>query len=115
MAKGAYAVHEKLKRELQQYIQSQYLSKSPLLHESVSELMLEEGVLFQQPFIESSPAYLTIEDGISKCNIEGWKKEFLSKLANENLGVYKTPYKHQIDALQAIEEGKDLFVDSGTG
>ncbi|MBR2845877.1 MAG: DEAD/DEAH box helicase [Solobacterium sp.] len=115
MAKGAYEVHEELKRELQTYIKSQYFSKSPLLHDSLDHMLSEEGVIFQQPFIESSPAYLSIGDGISKSNLALWKKEFLNALAESNLGVFSSPFKHQIDALQAVDEGKDLFVSTGTG
>lgn len=115
MTNGANSVHEELKKELLQYIKSQYLSKSPVLHDAIGKALEEEGVLFRQPFIESSPAYLTVENGISRSGLSTWKKEFLNLLAENNLGVFTTPYKHQIDALEATSDGKDLFVATGTG
>ncbi len=115
MANGAYSVHEELRHELKQYIESQYLSKSPLLLEALDSKLEKEGVLYQQPYIESSPAYLTVENGIDHAEIEDWKRDFLKDLCDCNLGVYNNPYKHQLDALKAVNEGKDLFVATGTG
>ena len=31
------------------------------------------------------------------------------------MGVFTSPFKHQIQALEAINQGKDLFVSTGTG
>ena len=40
---------------------------------------------------------------------------FFKQLSDANLGVFPSPFKHQIQALEAIKEGKDLFVSTGTG
>lgn len=115
MASGANSVHKELINELKQYIKSQYLGKSDILLNVVGERLDDEGVLFQKPYIESSPAYVSVPNGINEAKIEEWKKTFLMDLANANLGVFTSPFKHQIQALEAIENGKDLFVSTGTG
>ena len=69
MAKGAYEVHSYLKSELENYIKSQFFGKSPLLLSAISSRLDEEGVLYQQPYIESSPAYVTVEHGLQAANI----------------------------------------------
>ncbi|MBQ6817141.1 MAG: DEAD/DEAH box helicase, partial [Bacilli bacterium] len=115
MKHGANSVHNGLKNELKQYIKSQYLGKNELLLNVVGDRLDEEGILYQKPFIESSPAYLSINDGIKKSNLQDWEKDFLLQLANEGLGIFTSPFKHQIDALEASVQGKDLFVATGTG
>ncbi|OPX91085.1 MAG: ATP-dependent RNA helicase RhlE [Pelotomaculum sp. PtaB.Bin013] len=48
-------------------------------------------------------------------NIPSWLKGFFNELAEKELGVYKSPFQHQLDALQNAYDGKDLFVSTGTG
>lgn len=115
MINGANSVHNELKNELKKYIKSQYLGKSELLLNVIGERLDKEGVLYQKPYIESSPAYVSVPNGIQTANIDRWKKEFLINLSKMNLGVYTSPFKHQIQALEAIDQGKDLFVSTGTG
>lgn len=115
MINGANSVHNELKEELKKYIKSQYLGKSEILLNVISERLDEEGILYQKPYIESSPAYVSIPDGIRTANIDEWKKEFLINLSKMNLGVYTSPFKHQIQALEAVDKGQDLFVSTGTG
>ena len=69
MQNGAYSVHKQLRTELEDYIKSQYFGKSPLLLSALNDHIDDEGLLYQKPFIESSPAYVTIEDGIEKASI----------------------------------------------
>lgn len=60
MANGANEVHKYLKSELENYIKSQYFGKSPLLLSTVAGKLDDEGELYQQPYIESSPAYVSV-------------------------------------------------------
>ena len=106
MINGANSVHNELKNELKKYIKSQYLGKSELLLNVIGERLDEEGVLYQKPYIESSPAYVSVPNGIQTANIDRWKKEFLINLSKMNLGVYTSPFKHQIQALEAIDQEK---------
>lgn len=115
MSNGANSIHKELRNELENYIMSQYFGKSPLLLSAISKRIDEEGLLYRKPFIESSPAYLTIKDGIQKANIDEWMKSFFSLLTRFDLGVFSSPFSHQISALDAFVRGEDLFVSTGTG
>ena len=113
---GANSVHIQLRSELENYILSQYFGKSPLLLDAVRKRIDDEGLLYQQPYIESSPAYVCERNGIQKSSVlPEWLKEFFSRLSESGLGVYPSPFKHQIYALEEAFSGRDLFVATGTG
>ena len=54
-------------------------------------------------------------DGIKIADIPENVREVLLKLVNANLGIYSTPFEHQVRALTGALDGKDLFVSTGTG
>ena len=115
MANGANSIHLQLRTELEDYIKSQYFGKSPLLLEAIGEILDKEGLLYQKPYIESSPAYKTDPNGIGKADLPEWLKTFFVELSDSGLGVYPSPYTHQITALERAFAGDDLFVSTGTG
>ena len=115
MSNGANSVHKQLRTELEDYIKSQYFGKSPLLLSALSNHIDDEGLLYQKPFIESSPAYVTVQNGIEKASIESWMKEYFLQLTEANIGVFSSPFAHQISALEAAIRGENLFVSTGTG
>lgn len=115
MSNGANFVHKKLRTELENYIKSQYFGKSPVLLSALEEHIDDEGLLYQKPFIESSPAYVSVINGIQKADIEEWLKLFFEQLSSSGLGVFPSPFSHQINALEASVHGEDLFVSTGTG
>lgn len=115
MLADAHMIHKKLRDELVLYIKSQYFGKNALLLNALSDKLDDEGVLYQMPYVESTPAYKAVENGISALNIPSWLKSFFNDLAEKELGVYKSPFQHQLDALQNAYDGKDLFVSTGTG
>ena len=115
MSNGANSIQKCLRTELEDYIRAQYFGKTPLLLEAINPLLDQEGILYQKPYIESSPAYTSLEHGIQLSGIESWLKSFFTKLATAGLGVYETPFAHQVNALEAAVAGKDLFVATGTG
>ena len=115
MSHGAYHIHKEIREALEDYIKTQYFAKSPILYNKVKELIDKEGLLYQQPYIESSPAYKSVEDGISKADLPTWLKIFFNRLAQMGLGVYNSPFLHQIKALEEAYKGRDLFVSTGTG
>ena len=115
MSNGANSVHKQLRTELEDYIKSQYFGKSPILLSAVSAQLDDEGVLYQKPYIESSPAYKNKNNGIQNSNIPDWLKDYFSKLSDAGIGVYPAPFLHQIKALEAATAGQDLFVATGTG
>ena len=115
MPNGANYVHKQLRTELEDYIKSQYFGKSPLLLSVLSNHIDDEGLLYQKPFIESSPAYVTVQNGIQTASIESWMKEYFLQLAAAGIGVFPSPFAHQISALEAATRGENLFVATGTG
>lgn len=115
MSNGAGSVHKKLRNELENYIKSQYFGKSPVLLSAISKHIDDEGLLYQKPYIESSLAYRSVKDGISKSEIPDWMKDFFAELSEKNLGIYSAPFAHQIKALETAVNGKNLFVSTGTG
>lgn len=115
MSNGANSVHKQLRSELENYIKSQYFGKSPILLSAVSSHLDDESLLYQKPYIESSPAYKSCQNGILTADLPEWLKTFMSKLSDAGLGVYSAPFIHQIDALKAAFSGQDLFVSTGTG
>lgn len=115
MPNGATSVHKQLRTELEDYIKSQYFGKSPLLLSALSDHIDDEGLLYQKPFIESSPAYVTVQNGIETASIEPWLKDYFLQLAEAGIGVFPSPFAHQISALEAATRGENLFVSTGTG
>lgn len=116
MSNGANAVHIKLRQELENYIKSQYFRKTPVLLNAIEDRLDKESVLFRNPYIESSPAYVSEKNGIQNISdFPEWLKEFFFNLSEEGLGVYQSPFLHQIEALKTAYAGKDLFVSTGTG
>ena len=115
MPNGANSVHKQLRTELENYIKSQYFGKSPVLLSALNEHIDDEGLLYQRPFIESSPAYVTIQNGIETASLEDWMKEYFLLLAKAGIGVFPSPFAHQISALEAAARGENLFVSTGTG
>ncbi len=115
MPNGANFVHKQLRTELEDYIKSQYFGKSPLLLSALSDHIDDEGLLYQKPFIESSPAYVTVPNGIETAAIPSWMKDYFLQLAEAGVGVFPSPFAHQISALEAATRGENLFVSTGTG
>ena len=79
MPNGANSVHKQLRTELENYIKSQYFGKSPILLSALNNHIDDEGLLYQRPFIESSPAYVTVQNGIETASLESWMILAVSK------------------------------------
>ena len=109
------SIHEKLRSELSTYIKTQYIGKNNLLLNALSDKLDEQGVLWQQPFVELPAAYKQADGGIRGVKLPNWLVGFFSALSQKRLGVFETPFSHQIEALEKAYEGNDLFVSTGTG
>lgn len=112
---GIRRTHEKLKERLANYIKAQYFAENKLLLEAVEPMLTEEGVLYKEPFIEATQNYKIEESGFENADLDDDTKRYLSYLIKNNLGVFKTPFRHQVKALEAYHKGKDLLVTTGTG
>ena len=116
MTNGANGVHLQLREALENYIKSQYFGKSPILLSAIQGKLDQEGVLYQKPYVESSPAYKSQQNGIqASSKLPDWLKTYFKLLSDANLGVFPSPFCHQISALEAAYAGQDLFVSTGTG
>ena len=85
MPHGANYVHKQLRTELEDYIKSQYFGKSPILLSALSKHLDDEGLLYQKPFIESSPAYVTVQNGIEQASLSPWLKTYFVRHQHSNL------------------------------
>ncbi len=112
---GVKSTHEALKRKLIDYISTVYLGKNDALRSACISELEESGVLFQEPYIEANHAYLSVKDGIERADCPEDVKLILREMVKRNIGVFKNPYRHQIDSLEKYYQGKDLFVSTGTG
>ena len=112
---GIKKTHELMKTRLADYITSQYFGENQLLLDASDELLGKEGNLYRKPFVESTPSYVKIDNGIIYADIEKNVKAVFEELISNKLGVFKTPFKHQVQALESFARGKNLFVATGTG
>ncbi len=112
---GVKSTHDAIKNKMLDYISTVYFGKNDSLRVACMEELSENGILFQDPYIEANHAYLVKENGITESKIDSVAKKVLEEMCKRGLGVFKNPYKHQIDALEAFYENCDLFVATGTG
>jgi len=117
---GVQEYYQKIRERLKNYIKSDYLANSETLLLYVEELLGDEcsihNRITQEPYIETSASYKKIENGIVKSTfIDSDVKYSLQKLIENNLGIFKDPFKHQVQSLEYFLAGKDLLVATGTG
>ncbi len=112
---GIKKTHQLMKDRLVDYITSQYFGDNELLLNASDELLKQDGNLYRKPYIEATPSYLKVPNGISLCQMDEQVKSFFKELIQSKLGVFDTPFKHQVDSLKGFTEGKNLFVATGTG
>lgn len=112
---SVYETHFSLRKKLIDYIRAQYLGENKLLLNACNDVLEKQGVLFQEPYIEANPAYKVMENGIVSSDIPPNIKNILLEMSDLNLGVFRHPFKHQVDALESFYRGKDLFITTGTG
>ncbi len=112
---GVKNTYDAIRNRLLDYIKTEYLGKNDALRWACEEELQRPGMVFQVPYIEANPAYFEVEDGIRHGDLEEDVKKILTRMAKLELGVFKNPYKHQIQSLEAFYQGRDLFVATGTG
>ncbi|MDR1638151.1 MAG: DEAD/DEAH box helicase [Clostridiales bacterium] len=81
----------------------------------MSEKLDEKGTLWQTPFVELPASYKLEPEGLDALELPPWLKAFFKKLSEERLGVFSTPFTHQVEALQLAFRGEDVFVSTGIG
>lgn len=116
---GVQQYYQTIRNRLVDYIKSDYLANSETLllyaEDILGEMCPEDINIAKEPYIETSSSYRKVIDGIKTADIAENVKEVLLKLVDARLGIYSTPFAHQVKALTSALNGKDLFVSTGTG
>lgn len=116
---GVQQYYQTIRNRLVNYIKSDYLANSETLllyaDDILGEMCPEEINIAKEPYIETSSSYKKINDGIKNAKIADNVKKVLLKLVEAKLGIYSTPFEHQVTALESALKGKDLFISTGTG
>lgn len=103
---------------LSDYIEATYHISAPQLIELRKGLLNKSSVIFQSPYLESTPRY---KSGLKFSEINNLPQaalrlfEALSKSEGGRL-IYDPPYKHQSESLEAsLVNGRNLLIMTGTG
>ena len=112
---GVKSTYDAIRNRLLDYINTEYLGKNDALRIACEKELQKSGMVFQEPYIEANSAYFEVEDGIRHAAVDRDAKKILLRMAELDLGVFKNPYRHQLEALEAFYHGRDLFVATGTG
>ena len=116
---GVQQYYQSIRNRLENYIKSDYLANSETLlmyaDDILGEACADDINIAKEPYIETSSSYRKLTDGIKTAEIAENIKEVLLKLVDAKLGIYSTPFAHQVKALTSALKGKDLFVSTGTG
>lgn len=112
---GIENTHRLLYERLIEYINSQYFNNTKLLQNAIVPKLYEEGIIYKKPYIEANHAYKTQKNGLNQAQLPNEIKQFIKRMAEQELGFYQHPYLHQIEALEKFYQNKDLFIASGTG
>ncbi|MEV0910037.1 DEAD/DEAH box helicase [Streptomyces hokutonensis] len=109
----------KIQTALRDYIEATYHIGHPTVLDQRRRLLEQEGVLFQAPFIESTPRYQT-DRSFGDLELDEAVRELLVSLSTHAAGskrlLYDPPYTHQAEALECTgRDGLSLAVTTGTG
>lgn len=112
---GIRMTHDNIRNKLGDYIRAQYLAENDLLMDAANELLDKTGVIFQEPFVEVAKSYIQSTTGFAEAKMASEYKDILEKLADEGLGVFKTPFIHQVSAVESFFNNQNVLVTTGTG
>lgn len=112
---GIRKTHDNLRKKLSDYIKAQYFAENDLLMDVADTMLDKEGVTYREPYIEVAKSYKQTMDGFESASIDINYKIILNQLVEQNLGVFNTPFVHQVKALENFYSGKNIVVTTGTG
>jgi|GEM_PF-3637336 len=93
---GVHYIHNTLLEKLKDYIRAQYFGENNLLLDKSDELLNQDLLLSQNPYIESNTPYTTCEQGLELADLPKDIQKILTVLSKEGIGVFENPYTHQI-------------------
>jgi ATP-dependent helicase YprA (DUF1998 family) len=114
---GVKQVADTLHESLLRYIEAQYHVRDTDVIEERRKLLHEAGVIGQEPYLETTPAY-AVAASYPELGLPEPVGSTLAEFAalDPGIGVFPHPYQHQAEALQRFfVDGKDLVVATGTG
>ncbi|WP_031179032.1 DEAD/DEAH box helicase [Streptomyces seoulensis] len=109
----------KIQEALRDYIEATYHVGHPTVLDQRRELLEQEGVLFQAPYIESTPRYQTNRT-FGDLELDEAVQDLFGSLSAATADLkpllYDPPYTHQAEALEwTARDGRSLAVTTGTG
>lgn len=112
---GIRKTHDNLKTKLSDYIKAQYFAENDLLMNASEEILQKQGVIHQEPFIEMSKSYKQSTNGFNDSALDEKYKNILNEMADNKLGVFNTPFIHQVKAVEHFYNEENILVTTGTG
>ncbi len=109
------ATADGISNKILNYIKTEYFGKSPELLAKCDEDLSRPGMIFQQPYLEATPAYKISDKSMSDLDAPKAALKILDELSANGKGVFPHPYIHQVQALESFWHGDDVLVSTGTG
>lgn len=110
---------DELRRSLTEYLEATYHIGHAGIVRQRRALLEEAGGIFQQPYLESTPRYVTSARYENMSELPSAAREALVELARPQNGkpvIFNPPYRHQADALrEALAQHRNLMIMTGTG
>ncbi|MDO8589232.1 MAG: DEAD/DEAH box helicase [Armatimonadota bacterium] len=111
---------KQLHSSLRDYIEATYHISAPALIEQRRQLLERPGVIYQVPYLESTPRYQSGEHFGGMKGLPDAALEVYTTLSKSDEGlpavIYDPPYKHQSKAIRhSLIDGENLLIMTGTG
>ena len=104
---------------LRGYIEATYHIADPRVVEQRRRLLQSAGGIFQKPFLESTPRYVTGNSYATMTNLPEAAREAFVQLSSSAQGrplLFDPPYRHQAESIEAILcEQRNVMIMTGTG
>lgn len=115
MSNSIAEIFDTLREELSKYIESTYHISNKKLIKQRNDLLNQKEVIFQKPFIESTPKYKQGDKFDKLENLDDAAKEILNTLIEQQI-LFPKPFAHQFEALkEIIINKKNVVITTGTG
>ncbi|RJR32323.1 MAG: DEAD/DEAH box helicase [Desulfobacteraceae bacterium] len=110
---------QQLQRALRDYIEATYHISHPKLVAQRQALLEETGVIYQRPYLESTPRYVS-GTRFDELRLDPATLEIFSAVSKpqgeQAMLIHDPPYQHQASAIRtSVVEGRSLVVMTGTG
>ncbi|MCY3880393.1 MAG: DUF1998 domain-containing protein [Rhodobacteraceae bacterium] len=111
---------QQLHRALSEYIEATYHISAPSLIRQRKALLGVPGLIYQIPYLESTPRYLSGETIAGMAGLPEAALQVYMAISREDGElprlIFDPPYKHQSDAIRGcLIEGRNLVIMTGTG